>query len=193
VTSGRRHARAALYGPALRDQADHDAVAQSVRDAIAPGADGSLAASFMRVDQRSWLQDDVLPKADRAGMLVSLELRTPYLHRELAEFAATVPPEVHLAGGGKRLLRRVLEEVAPQLPQRRKQSFGVPLAQWLRGPLRPLLEQHVGESSVYGDGLFDREQVRRRVARHMEGASDESAVLWPLLTLGLWLDARSTP
>ena len=123
-------------------------------------------------------------------MLVSLELRTPYLHRELAEFAATVPPEVHLAGGGKRLLRRVLEEVAPELPQRRKRAFGVPLAQWLRGPLRPLLEDHVSQSRVYSEGLFDREQVRRRVQRHVSGASDESAVLWPLLTLGLWLDPR---
>lgn len=165
---------------------------QHVYEATECGSDGSLPAAFMRLDQRSWLQDDVLAKADRAGMLVSLELRTPYLHRELAEFAASIPPEVHLAGGGKRLLRRVLAEVAPDLPQRRKQGFGVPLAQWLRGPLRPLVEEHVDGSSIYSEGMFEREQVRRRVQRHVDGA-DESAVLWPLLTLGVWLDARRTP
>lgn len=193
VTSGRAHARTALYGPALDTTVDRDAVVRSVRDATELGSNGSLAAAFMRLDQRSWLQDDVLPKADRAGMLVSLELRTPYLHRELAEFAASVPPEVHLAGGGKRLLRGVLAKVDPGLPQRRKRAFGVPLAQWLRGPLRPLLEEHVADSTLYGDGLFDREQVRRRVQRHIGGTADESAVLWPLLTLGLWLDARRAP
>jgi asparagine synthase (glutamine-hydrolysing) len=144
----------------------------------------------MRLDQRSWLQDDILPKADRAGMLVSLELRTPYLHRELAEFAASVSPDLHLTGGGKHLLRQALAVVAPDLPQRRKRPFGVPLAQWLRGPLRPLLEDHLNGSAVYSDGLFLRSDVRRRVARHVSGERDESAVLWPLLTLGLWLDGR---
>ncbi|MDP9347266.1 MAG: asparagine synthase (glutamine-hydrolyzing) [Actinomycetota bacterium] len=189
VTGGRRQVRETLYGPALQD-VDRDALARSVGAAADAGSSDSLAAAFMRLDQRSWLQDDVLPKADRAGMLVSLELRTPYLHRELAEFAATVPPEVHVGGGGKRLLRRALEEVGPKLPQRRKRAFGVPLAQWLRGPLRPLLEAHVSDSSVYSEGLFDPRDARLRVRRHVSGAGDETAVLWPLLTLGLWLDGR---
>ncbi len=191
VTGGRRHARVGLYGPALAGAAvDRDAVARGVREATDGAAERSVAAAFMRMDQRSWLQDDILPKADRAGMLVSLELRTPYLHRELAEFAATVAPEVHLAGGGKRLLRRVLEEVAPELPQRRKRAFGVPMAQWLRGPLRPLLDEHTSGSAVYDEGLFDRDHVCGLAARHVSGATDESAVLWPLLALGLWLDGR---
>jgi asparagine synthase (glutamine-hydrolysing) len=190
VTAGRRHARGALYGPVLRDAIDADAIARAIRAASATAPGGSLPATFMGIDQRSWLQDDILQKADRAGMLVSLELRTPYLHRELAEFAASVRPEQHLAGGGKRLLRRVLEEVAPALPQRRKRPFAVPLAQWLRGSLRPLLEEHVAGSRLYADGLFDRAEVRRRMEEHCSGVRDESAVLWPLLTLGVWLDAR---
>lgn len=192
VTSGRRDARGTLYGPAL-DGVDRGAVLRGVGGALHPARDRSLPAALMRLDQLSWLQDDVLPKADRAGMLVSLELRTPYLHRELAEFAATVAPAVHLAGGGKWLLRRVLEDVAPDLPRRRKQAFRVPQAQWLRGPLRPALEEHVNGSSLYAEGLFARERVRERVDRHIRGAADESAVLWPLLTLGLWLDRRRAP
>ena len=186
VTEGRRHVRDGLYAEAL--DADRDAVARRVRDATA--AARPLAAAFMRMDQRTWLQDDVLPKADRAGMLVSLELRTPYLHRELAELAASIPPEVHLARGGKHLLRRVLADIAPDVPRRRKRAFTVPLAQWLRGPLRPLLEEHAAASRLYDEGLFERAEVRRRVDRHLGGAGDESAVLWPLLTLGAWLDAR---
>jgi len=193
VTGGRRHMRDALYGPTMNGDVDHDAIVRSVHEATDVDPDHPLAAAFMRMDQGMWLQDDVLPKADRAGMLVSLELRTPYLNRELAEFAASVAPSVHLAGGGKRLLRRVLDEVAPDVPRRRKRAFGVPMAQWLRGSLRPLLEEHVRHSSIYDEGLFDGDEVDRRVASHVSSESDESAVLWPLLTLGLWLDARRSP
>jgi asparagine synthase (glutamine-hydrolysing) len=144
----------------------------------------------MALDQRSWLQDDVLAKADRAGMLVSLELRTPYLHRELADLAARIPASVHLRGGGKRLLRGALDQVAPQIPRRRKQAFRVPLAEWLRGPLRPTLEEQLSASAMFAEGLIDREEARVRLKRHVAGDRDESAVLWPVLALGLWLDGR---
>ncbi|MEA2372967.1 MAG: hypothetical protein QOH12_3361 [Solirubrobacteraceae bacterium] len=190
VTSGRRHARTSLYGPALADVIDLDAIEHSIREVTSVEGPDALPAAMMRLDQVSWLQDDVLQKADRAGMLVSLELRTPYLHRELAEFAASIPPSVHTAGGGKRLLRCALAQVAPELPVRRKRAFGVPLAQWLRGPLRQLLSEFAEHSMLFDDGLFRREDVARRVARHVSDEADESAVLWPLLTLGVWADAR---
>jgi asparagine synthase (glutamine-hydrolysing) len=190
VTSGRRHERGALYGPVLRETVDLGAIARAVGEAVGNGPRASLPSVFMALDQRSWLQDDVLAKADRAGMLVSLELRTPYLHREVAEFAARVSPSVHLAGGGKRLLRRALDQVAPQVPRRRKKAFQVPVADWLRGPLRATLEDQLSGSGVYAEGLLDREQVRERVTRHIDGDRDESAVLWPVLALGLWLDGR---
>ena len=190
VTGGRRLARDQLYGPALRDMVDPAAIARGVAAALGNGHRDGLPAALMALDRQSWLQDDVLPKADRAGMLVSLELRTPYLHRDLAEFAASIPTRVHLAGGGKRLLRRALDDVGPQLPRRPKRAFSVPLAQWLRGPLRPVLEEQLAQSSLYGEGLLDAGQVRKRLERHVSGTGDESAVLWPILGLGLWLDRR---
>jgi asparagine synthase (glutamine-hydrolysing) len=190
VTSRRRHARAELYGPVLKDAVDGEAIPRSVAEAVENGPDASLPGRLMALDQSSWLQDDVLVKADRAGMLVSLELRTPYLHRELAELAARVPAKVHLAAGGKHLLRRALDHVAPHAPQRPKQAFRVPVADWLRGPLRATLENQLSRSALYSDELLDRERVRERVTRHVDGDRDESAVLWPVLVLGLWLDAR---
>jgi asparagine synthase (glutamine-hydrolysing) len=190
VTSGRRHARAELYGPVLRDAVDDGAVARAIGEAVGNGAGASLPGAFMALDQRSWLQDDVLAKADRASMLVSLEMRTPYLHRELAELAARVPPSVHLARGGKQLLRGALDRVAPHAPRRPKQAFRVPAADWLRGPLRATLEDQIAGSRVYADGLLDPQAVRDRVNRHVAGGRDESAVLWPVLALGLWLDGR---
>ncbi len=151
---------------------------------------------LMRLDQLQWLPDDVLVKADRAGMLQSLEIRAPYLSRELAEFAAGVPPSVHLAGAGKQLLRRVLDGLLPAprrarsalRPRRPKTAFRAPAADWLRGPLAPVLSEQVRAGALYREGWFAPEPVRRLAREHIAGAGDHAAVLWPLLALGLWLD-----
>ncbi|MBA2262422.1 MAG: asparagine synthetase B, partial [Solirubrobacterales bacterium] len=125
------------------------------------------------------------------GMLVSLEIRTPYLHRDLAEFAASVAPSVHLDDGGKALLRAVLADVLPAACGRRpKTAFRVPAAQWLRGPLASTLARQLAEGALYAEGWIDAGVARGLAAEHAAGRRDWSHVLWPLLTLGLWLDRR---
>jgi asparagine synthase (glutamine-hydrolysing) len=147
-----------------------------------------VEAAFMRLDQVQWLPDDVLLKADRASMQASLEFRTPFLHRELAEFAGSVPASLHVGEGGKQLLRRVLRQALPQAShRRRKVAFRIPSARWLRGPLRPELFEQLDSSSLYADGWLDPSAVRRLATEHVEGR-DRSAILWPIFVLGLWLD-----
>jgi asparagine synthase (glutamine-hydrolysing) len=152
-----------------------------------PGLDGEVA-DIMRLDQTMWLPDDVLTKADRASMLVSLEVRTPYLDRELAEFAATVHASVHCQGKGKALLRAVLRSLIPKIPTRPKAAFRVPAAEWLRGPLASTLSEQLADGSLYRDGWFDREAVGSLVKEHQSRTRDWSATLWPILSLGLWMD-----
>jgi asparagine synthase (glutamine-hydrolysing) len=121
-------------------------------------------------------------------MQASLEFRTPFLNRELAEFAASIPARVHVGEGGKLLLRRVLRQVLPDASHaRRKVAFRIPSERWLRGPLRAELAEQVDSSSLYTDGWLDREPVARLLAEHLEGR-DHSSVLWPVFVLGLWLD-----
>jgi asparagine synthase (glutamine-hydrolysing) len=189
VTAGRRELRAHVYGPALRSTVTaHDLVA-GLND-LANDHRGDAAGRHMVLDQRQWLVDDVLSKADRAGMLASLEIRTPYLHRELAEFAASVPAGVHLRDRGKSLLRAVLRDEMPASPTKRpKRAFQVPLGDWLRGPLRPLLVSQLEGGRVFDDGIFDREAVRSLAVDHDQGAHDHSQALWPVLCLGAWLDS----
>jgi asparagine synthase (glutamine-hydrolysing) len=146
----------------------------------------------MALDLRRWLPDDVLAKADRAGMLASLEVRTPYLQRELAELAALVPPHLHLAGGGKALLRRLLAEVLPGGPPRPKTAFRVPAAQWLRGPLAGIVDAQLAAGTAYADGWLSREATERLWREHRTGRRDWTALLWPALAFGLWLD-RAVP
>jgi asparagine synthase (glutamine-hydrolysing) len=149
-------------------------------------APGGWAAAAMWWDVRRWLVDDILAKADRASMLCSLEMRTPYLSRELAELAASLPTAFHLRG--KWLVREALRTVLPELPQRPKTAFRVPSAEWLRGPLRPTAEA-VGEGPLITGGWIDGGWYRNRLAAHAAG-EDHSQALWTALTLGLWLEGR---
>jgi asparagine synthase (glutamine-hydrolysing) len=189
VTAGRMESRNELYGAALRDRIPSYRVMSDLGAKLNGSATASVMRQLMMLDQVHWLPDDVLVKADRAGMRVSLEVRTPYLHRELAEFAASVPESVHRQRGGKALLRALLDEIAPQAARKRpKTAFRVPAADWLRGPLSPLLDAQLAAGSVFSEGWFDREATRRLVTEHRAGSRDASAALWPILAFGLWLD-----
>jgi asparagine synthase (glutamine-hydrolysing) len=188
VTAERRNLRNQLYGPTLSD-----ALAEA--DPLDPGLsidfeNGDIAGSLMRLDQLHWLPDDVLAKADRASMRASLELRTPFLSREVAEFAATVPAAVHVRGGGKLLLRRVLRQKVPTLQHAPKTAFRTPVAEWLRGPLGRAFDSHLDGSSLYRDGWFEPKTVAAWARSHSTGL-DMSHALWPVFVLGCWYDANA--
>jgi asparagine synthase (glutamine-hydrolysing) len=185
-TYGRRHLRGALYGPLLHSL-EPGRVASTLDALTDAGAD--TMARFMRQDQLHYLPDDVLMKADRASMLVSLEVRTPFLNREVAEFAAAVPTAVHARDHGKYLLRTTLRDAMPKAREgRRKRAFRVPVADWLRGPLSGVLRAQVERGMLYEEGWFAREPARNLVDEHLAGRADWSAALWPMLAGGLWLD-----
>lgn len=188
VTERRPALRTWLYGPRLADVAR-----RSHADVLRGGVEGRLAMSvpggLMHLDQALWLPDGLLARSDRAGMLASLEIRTPYLHRELAEFCATVSPEVHLGGGGNALLRSVLSALLPaHAPRRRATAWRSPAAQWLRGPLAPAIAHQLQAGRLYAEGWMNVNAARRLAVEHAGGRRDHSHVLWPLLALGLWLD-----
>jgi asparagine synthase (glutamine-hydrolysing) len=188
VTAGRRHQRGLLYGPHLCEPLARDRVLTDLQADFEESRSHSVSGSLMRLDQLNWLPDDVLVKADRAGMLASLELRTPYLQRELAEFACSVAPAIHLSGGGKSLLRSLLAQLLPDAPRRHKLAFLPPVAEWLRGPLFPLMRDQIATGTLYGEGWIRDEAAMRLLSEHREGRADRSHVLWPLLAAGLWLD-----
>jgi asparagine synthase (glutamine-hydrolysing) len=186
VTSDRRAWRARLFGPRLHEAAVGELARLPTGAALDDGPEP--ASRLMRFDQTQWLPDDVLAKADRAGMLASLEIRTPFLERRLVEFAAAVPARVHFEDGGKSLLRGVLRRVLPEAAATGKTAFRVPADAWLRGPLRPQLEAQLTGSRLYDDGWFDRAAVTAVVDEHLAGRADRAAILWPIFTIGSWLD-----
>jgi asparagine synthase (glutamine-hydrolysing) len=190
VTAGRRHTRAALYGPRLRPL-DGDGVLRNL--SIRAGElDGNAPARWlMHLDQVHYLPDDVLVNTDRAGMLASLETRTVFLHGGLADLAATVDTSLHLRGGGKALVHDMLPDgllATNKLGRYRKTAFRVPAAQWLRGPLAAPLERQLQSGLIFEEGYFDRQAAQGLVREHLTGVRDRSEELWPLLALGLWVD-----
>jgi asparagine synthase (glutamine-hydrolysing) len=145
----------------------------------------------MHLDQVHYLPDNVLFKTDRAGMLASLEIRTVFLNRELADFAASLGTSTHLAGGGKAIVRAMLPHGVidtSRLGRYRKTAFRVPAADWLRGPLASVLDRQLERGVIYSEGYFQRDAARALVREHRSGERDHSEELWPLLALGLWAD-----
>jgi asparagine synthase (glutamine-hydrolysing) len=189
VTSERRHRREALYGPRLAGL-DRGRVLGDLATRAGELNGGPAARWLMHLDQRHYLPDDVLVKTDRASMLVSLELRSVFLHAGLAELAGSLDTSLHLAGTGKALVHAMLPEGV--LPQDRggyrKKAFRVPAAEWLRGPLAPVLRRQLERGTIYSEGYFDRDAVAALVREHDAASSDHSDELWPLLSLGLWAD-----
>jgi len=189
VTAGRRHRRHDLYGPRLA-AVDRNAVLANLGDR-AGEEEGPPGRRLMRLDQVDYLPDDVLVKTDRASMLASLEIRTVYLHRGLAEFAASMDTSLHLGGRGKNLLHAMLPpgmDTARRSGRFRKAAFRAPTAEWIRGPLAPTLRRQLERGWIFEQGWFRREEAGRLLDEHLGAGHDHSDVLWPLLSLGLWGD-----
>jgi asparagine synthase (glutamine-hydrolysing) len=148
-----------------------------------------LASWMMARDLVEYLPDDILTKVDRASMAVSLEARVPILDHRVVEFAWSLPLSMKVRGWrGKYLLRRLLGRYLPSsLVERPKMGFGVPLGDWLRGPLRVWAEEllHSPPPALELDG----ERVRNVFRSHVERGGREHA-LWPVLMLCAWLRRR---
>jgi asparagine synthase (glutamine-hydrolysing) len=138
-----------------------------------------------------YLAGRTLVKMDRATMAFGLEARAPYLDHEFVELACSVPSAFKLKGWTtKYLLKRMMADRLPaSIVYRRKQGFGVPLAQWLRGPLRPFLEDVLHADRLRRIGLFSPRAVARLVAEHVADKANHASALWTLMSFELWRDA----
>lgn len=149
--------------------------------------EGGLLESMQLADTATYLPDDILQKVDRAAMAVALEVRPPLLDHRVVEFAWTLPRRMRIRGGEtKWLLRRVLDRYVPrQLIERPKMGFAVPLADWLRGPLRDWAEDLLDPARL-GSGLIDTTSVRVLWDEHLSGRRNWAYALWTILMYEAW-------
>jgi asparagine synthase (glutamine-hydrolysing) len=145
--------------------------------------------AMMLTDTVTYLSDDILVKVDRTAMANSLETRAPFLNQEVYEFAWKIPYELKMRNGvGKSVLKNVLYNYVPQtIIDRPKMGFGIPLEDWLRGPLRDWAEELINEKRLNDEGFFHVRPIRDAWKKHLSGASNYQAQLWPILMFQAWL------
>jgi asparagine synthase (glutamine-hydrolysing) len=148
----------------------------------------TIEENFMLRDLVGYLPDGILAKVDRAAMAVGLETRAPLLDRRVVEFALRMPASMKFRGGvGKWLLRQVLYRHIPKkLVDRPKMGFGIPIASWLRGPLKPWAYDLIASSRGDAAHLVDLRALRSLLDRHASGVGDWHLPIWTALMFLNW-------
>lgn len=147
---------------------------------------------MMAQDMRTYLPDDILCKVDRAAMGTSLETRVPFLDADVVALSARLPARMKIRDGqGKWALRQVLYRHVPKkLIERPKAGFGIPVGEWLRGPLRAWAEDLLSPTALAADGLINPEPVTQAWLEHVSGRRDWTERLWIVLMFQGW---RASP
>jgi asparagine synthase (glutamine-hydrolysing) len=143
---------------------------------------------LLYVDLKTFLPCLNLITTDKTSMAANLEVRVPFLNRQMIELTARMPAELKLRGFKRKyILKRALEKVLPhEVVWRKKAGFGAPIRSWLRGALRPLVADLLSEETVRRRGLFRAEEVRRVIETNLSGREDLNLQVFQLLTLEIW-------
>ncbi|MGH9320972.1 MAG: asparagine synthase (glutamine-hydrolyzing) [Vicinamibacteria bacterium] len=143
---------------------------------------------LLYLDQKLYLEGDILAKVDRASMASSLEVRVPLLNHGLAEYLAEVPHELKLRRfQTKFLLKKAMEGILPgAVLSRPKKGFNAPVAYWINGSLKELVSDQLAEDKIRREGFFQPAYVQGLLRDHTEGTHDHRKLLWTLLVFELW-------
>lgn len=191
------HARWRLFmGEALRAEIFTSEVQQElltpidehIADLQEKSRDRDALHRALYVDARSYLVDNCLVKVDRMSMACSLEVRVPFLDRNLVDLAFGVPSHLKVRSGKTKIvLKRIAcRHIPAECVHRRKEGFSVPMKHWLRGAFAPLLEEYLDPSQLAREGLFCVDVVQRLKAEHMSNRANHSHLLWALMVFQDW-------
>lgn len=189
------------YGTYFTDAAKHQLYSDELRAAtrgldayrhhrryFARAKDAAPLNRLLYVDLKTFLPCLNLAYTDQTSMAATLEVRVPFVNNELVELGARLPPDLKLRGlQRKYILKRAAEQLLPKdVVWRRKAGFGAPIRAWLRGPLRPLVDEMLSAEAVRRRGLFRPEEVRRVIDLNLAGREDYNLQVLQLLTLEMW-------
>lgn len=182
---------AALLADGVREEACAGDLRDAHLQAFARAADADFLDQMLYVDMATFMPSLNLLYSDRTSMASSVEVRVPFLDKDLVEWvAASVPPRLKLAGAEtKHVLRRAMgDAVGREVLRQPKAGFGAPVDVWLRGELAEMLGDLLSPDRVRRRGFFRPEAVRELLRRHEEGREDLSYQLWQLLAFEAWAE-----
>jgi len=161
---------------------------RAARDAVGGIAFRDDLCRVMHLDLSTYLQDGLLTKMDRASMLHSLEVRTPFLDHHLIEFAARLPSRLKVRGPRtKVLLRQAAGRLLPrETLRRRKRGFSIPLAHWIHSDRGRILADELNPDRLKRQGIFAPSTVQALLSEQLQGRADNRRILWNLLMFQLW-------
>ncbi len=163
---------------------------RGVRELVDASDARDIIEKAQYADINYYLAEDILTKVDRSAMAVSLETRAPFLDPRVGQFAASIPVEYKLKGkSGKVILKEAMKDLLPHdILHRPKKGFGIPIAEWLKGRLNPLMRDMLAPERLNKQGLFNVDYVERLITEHETGAASHHKELWTLLVFQLWCE-----
>ncbi|MGI8801063.1 MAG: asparagine synthase (glutamine-hydrolyzing) [Solirubrobacteraceae bacterium] len=177
-----------LYRPQLRERLADSRPAACVERHRQPVRDRDPLGQMLHVDTRLWLPDDLLLVGDKMSMAESVEMRVPFLDRELVEYVESLPSAYKLRRGQRKaVFKRAMRGVLPAaVIHRRERGFATPVGRWLRHDLQDEARRVLLDAPTLGRDLFDLGYVERLVDQHRRGAADHTRQLFTLMSLELW-------
>jgi len=178
-----------LYSRVMAGSVSLDSARKYYHGELASSPDRDVINTIMYADLRNYMLNDLLVKVDIASMANSLEVRSPFLDHEFAEFAAAIPPSLKIRSGETKYLLK--KAFSPNLPdkiiKRRKMGFAIPIDRWFRGKLLAYAKDvFAGEGHSCMEAYFNREFVRHLMDTHVNGKAQYGSKLWLLLMFVLW-------
>jgi asparagine synthase (glutamine-hydrolysing) len=187
VSRGAR-AKARLYQSGLRDALASTDVYAPVRDALGRFSQDDLLNRQLYADLSLYLADDILVKVDRMSMATSLETRAPFLDGDLMELAFSMPGHLKIRNGERKwILKQAMKDVLPDtILNRKKEGFSIPMKNWLRKELQPLMRDLLSRDRIARRGLFDPDAVEKLIDDHVNGKENHAHTLFPLMVFERW-------
>ncbi|MFT7005522.1 MAG: asparagine synthase (glutamine-hydrolyzing) [Colwellia sp.] len=185
--------RNALYSTVFKDKLAGYSANQVFEKILAGKSFDDPLKEIQYLDYKTWVTGDINTKVDRASMAHGLEVRVPILDHQFIEWAFKVPSSLNLQGSeGKAEFKKQLE---PHVPNdnlyRKKMGFSIPLAQWLRGPLKAKMTKLLTSETFQQTNIFQAEKISKIINEHVTGKSDHSAALWTLMMLGQFIEREA--
>ena len=185
-------AKTRLYRAGLRDALRAHEVYAPVREALGRFGQDDVLNRQLDADLRPYLADDILVKVDRMSMATSLETRAPFLDGDLMELAFSMPGHLKIRNGERKwILKQAMRGILPEsVLSRRKEGFSIPMKNWLRRELQPLMRDLLSPDRVARRGLFDVREVTALVDAHVAGRENHAHTLFPLMVFERWASAH---